>query len=278
MKLKLSCADFTFPLLLHDHVLDLVARLGVQGVDIGVLGGRSHLRPENIIKDIPGYARDLSTKVQDRGIKIADVFLIPGPFEYLAPNHPDAKERDKSREMFLRILEFTSRCNAQHMSALPGTPWKGESMGDSVKRSCDELAWRVERAHDLGITFSVEPHIGSVTPSPKEALRLVKMTPGLTFTLDYGHFTRVGMPDSEVEPLVKHASHFHVRGACKGRLQSTFKDNIIDYKRVLKAMKKSNYPGYLTLEYVWIDWEHCNETDNLSETILFRDFLRSVKV
>ena len=25
------------------------------------------------------------------------------------------------------------------------------------------------------------------------------------------------------------------------------------------------------IEYVWIDWEHCNEVDNLSETILFRD-------
>ena len=30
------------------------------------------------------------------------------------------------------------------------------------------------------------------------------------------------------------------------------------------------------IEYVWIDWEHCNECDNLSETILFRDFFRSL--
>jgi len=27
---------------------------------------------------------------------------------------------------------------------------------------------------------------------------------------------------------------------------------------------------------VWIDWEHCNECDNLSETILFRNFFRSL--
>lgn len=278
MKLKLSCADFTFPLLSHDHVLDLISRLGVQGVDIGVLGGRSHLRPENIVKDIAGYARDLFMKVHDRGLEVADIFLIPGAFEYLAPNHKDPKERRKSRELFLQILEFTARCNARHMSGLPGTPWKREPIATSVKRSADELSWRVERAHALGITFSVEPHIGSVTPTPKEALRLVKMTPRLTLTLDYGHFTSVGIPDSEIEPLVAHASHFHVRGACKGRLQAPFKNNVIDYKRVLKAMKKSNYPGYLALEYVWIDWEHCNETDNLSETILFRDFLQSAKL
>jgi sugar phosphate isomerase/epimerase len=99
--------------------------------------------------------------------------------------------------------------------------------------------------------------------------------PGLTLTLDYTHFTRLGMPDSAVEPLVKHASHFHVRGARKGRLQAPFKENAIDYARVLRAMRASNYKGYLGVEYVWIDWEHCNESDNLSETILFRDFLRS---
>ena len=27
MRLKLACADFTFPLLLHDQVLDLIAML-----------------------------------------------------------------------------------------------------------------------------------------------------------------------------------------------------------------------------------------------------------
>src|SRR4051794_26852684 len=36
MKLKLACADFTFPLLSHDHALDLIAILNFQGVDIGL--------------------------------------------------------------------------------------------------------------------------------------------------------------------------------------------------------------------------------------------------
>ena len=112
--------------------------------------------------------------------------------------------------------------------------------------------------------------------STKEAERLVTGVPGLTLTLDYTHFTRLGMPDSAVEPLVKYASHFHVRGAREGRLQAAFKANAIDYARVLRAMRDSGYKGYLGIEYVWIDWEHCNEVDNLSETILFRDFLRTL--
>jgi len=103
---------------------------------------------------------------------------------------------------------------------------------------------------------------------------MVRGVPGLTLTLDYTHFTRIGLPDDDIEPLVRYATHFHVRGARKDRLQAPFKDNVIDYGRVLEAMRASRYAGYLGIEYVWIDWEHCNESDNLSETILFRDFLR----
>ena len=116
--------------------------------------------------------------------------------------------------------------------------------------------------------------IGSIVPEPKLAEKLVTDVPGLTLTLDYTHFTRMGMPDSEIEPLVQYAGHFHVRGASQGRLQTSFQSNVIDYSRVIEAMKSSRYAGWIGIEYVWIDWEHCNECDNLSETILFRDFVR----
>ena len=43
MKPKLACADFTFPLLPHAKALDLIAMLGIKGVDIGLFEDRSHL-------------------------------------------------------------------------------------------------------------------------------------------------------------------------------------------------------------------------------------------
>ena len=46
--------------------------------------------------------------------------------------------------------------------------------------------------------------------------------------------------------------------------------------RMVHRLAKRDYTGWLGVEYVWIDWEQCNECDNLSETILFRDFLRSL--
>jgi sugar phosphate isomerase/epimerase len=162
------------------------------------------------------------------------------------------------------------------VSALPGVHSTGETKADWLGRCVDEMAWRVELARTHKIIFSIETHIGSIVPTPSEAARLVALTPGLTLILDYTHFTMRGMPDFRIEPLIPHASHFHARASCKGRLQASFKENTIDYARVLRKLKTAGYRGFVGIEYVWIDWSHRNEVDNLSETILLRDFLRSV--
>ncbi len=272
---QLACADFTFPLLTHEQSLDIVAMLGFEGVDIGLFEGRSHLVPS-----IEFYQKDRCRRLQEsvtqRGLKVADIFLQVDPnFKLFAINHPDRTRRDKARDWFLRALEYARGCDCHHVTALPGVVFDGDAPGDSLSRCYDELAWRVERAGDAAVTFGVEAHVGSIAPSPAAAVELVQAVPGLTLTLDYTHFTRDGLNDEQIEPLIAHASHFHIRGASPGRLQCSFKDNVIDYARVLEKLEQRNYQGYLGIEYVWIDWEHCNEVDNISETILFRDFVRS---
>jgi sugar phosphate isomerase/epimerase len=274
---KLACADFTFPLLPHDRVLDLVAALELDGVDIGLFEGRSHLWPSREFAALDKSADTLKKRLADRGLAPADVFLQLDPdFVPYAINHPAAARRNAAREIFQRTLEYASRLGSPHVTTLPGVYFEQEEpQTTSWQRSQDELAWRVEQANRHDITFSVEAHVGSLAPNPREAERMVGGVPGLTLTLDYTHFTRIGLPDAEVEPLIRHATHFHVRGARKDRLQTSFKDNTIDYAGVLRAMHASGYNGFLGIEYVWIDWEHCNESNNLSETILFRDFLRA---
>ena len=276
MKLKLACADFAFPLLPHDGVLDLIAMLEFEGVDIGLFEGRSHLWPSNVLASPVRSGKQLGRKLAARGLRCADVFLQMAPsFVPYAINHPAAARRRRARDWFLKTLEYAAACAARHVTTLPGVRFDDETRADSWKRCCDELAWRVEKAKQWSIVFAVEAHVGSIAPKPDEALRLVRGVPGLTLTLDYTHFTRGGFLDSAVEPLVAHASHFHARGARKGRLQTSFQQNSIDYARVLRAMEKAGYQGYVGVEYVWIDWEHCNEVDNLSETIQLRDFLRA---
>lgn len=276
MKFKLACADFTFPLLPHDQVLDLIRMLQFEGVDIGIFEDRSHLRPPEILQHPEKNGGELGKKLADRGLESADTFLIMGTdFETYAINHPENAPRERARDWFERLLDFASASRSRHVSMLPGVWFEEEAAERSWARCCEELAWRVEAAGKRDLVLGIEAHLGSIVPSPAEALRLLGDVPGLTLTLDYTHFTRVGVPDREIEPLIAHASHFHARGACEGRLQTLFQQNSIDYERVVKVMQETNYPGYIGVEYVWIEWERLNEVDNLSETIQMRDLLRS---
>src|SRR5262245_12178075 len=231
MKSRLACADFTFPLLSHDDALKLISMLEFQGVDIGLFEGRSHLWPSNEFVNAERSGASLKAKLDDLGLKAADVFLQMAPdFEPYAVNHPDVSRRAKARDWFCRTLEYASACGSKHVTTLPGCHFESELYDDSYRRTVGELAWRVERANDANIVFGVEAHVGSIVPGPKKAAQLVADVPGLTLTLDYTHFTRIGLPDADVEPLIPVASHFHMRGASDGRLQTSFANNVIDYR------------------------------------------------
>jgi sugar phosphate isomerase/epimerase len=277
MKLRLACADFAFPLLPHSQSLRLIAMLGFEGVDVGLFEGRSHLWPSREFEDPNRSARHLKREVDGLGLAVADVFLQMAPdFSPYAINHPEASRRRVARDWFLRTLDYATSCGCQHVTALPGVHFEEEGYDASLARATDELAWRVEQTRNRGVIFGIEAHVGSLVPDPEGAERLVQSVPGLTLTLDYTHFTRCGLPDSAVERLIPYASHFHVRGAREGRLQAPFAENVIDYARVVDRMEQTSYEGWLGVEYVWIDWEHCNECDNVSETVRFRDHLRSL--
>ena len=279
MELKLSCADFTFPLLPHDDALALIAMMGFSGVDIGLFEDRSHIYPSRVVDNLAASARDLSARVNDKGLEIADLyFQASGPgLTALAINHPDAEERRQARDLFQRVVEFTLRCNAAHITLEPGLLWEGESYETSLGRACEELAWRVELADGAGCVCAVEPNVESVARTPEQTLAQLEMTPGLTLTLDYTHFAYRGISDDESEKLIPFTSHFHARGGHKGRLQSKFEENVVDYPRVVRALRAAGYTGYICVEYVWTEWEGCNEVDNLSETIQMRDCLMGVE-
>ena len=274
MKPKLSCADFSFPLLTHEAAVRVISLLGLRGVDIGLFAGRSHLRPEKELRRPEMNGAALRQRLEREGLIASDIFLqVHENFADFAVNHPEAKRREFARQQFLKTLDYAAAAGSDHLSILPGVIFPAEPRKTSLTRAADELAWRVERAESIKLTVGIEPHIGSIVDTPARAMDLAARVPGLGFTLDYAHFTRVGVADAHIEPLCAHATHFHARCACKGRLQSSFKDNKIDFVRVLKALNHHHFRGWMALEYVWIDWEHCNEVDVLSETVLLRQHL-----
>jgi sugar phosphate isomerase/epimerase len=279
MKLKLACADFSFPLLPHAAALKVIALAGCRGADIGLFAGRSHLRPETQLRNPARSGAALCRRLAREGLVAADIFLqLHENFADRALNHPDAARRKFARQQFLRTLDYAAAAGSRHITLLPGVIFKTESRAESLARAAGELLWRVEQAAAMKLTVAVEPHLGSIADTPERALELAALAPGLGFTLDYAHFTRAGIADSRVEPLAARATHFHARCARKGRLQCGLKENAIDFSRALRVLNRHGFDGWMALEYVWIDWEHCNEVDVISESVRLKRHLESAAV
>jgi len=268
---RFSCADFTFPLLPHEKVLKLLRLLAFEAVDLGIFENRSHHYPSRIHRDPVRMAEGMKEALESNQLTVSDVFVQTGPEPPVAAaNDPDPAVRETNRALFDSMIRYTKLLGGSHITGLPGVVHQGSAGKEDWKLAVEEAKWRVERAGESGITYSIEPHVGSLLPDPGTTLEFLEVVPGLTLTLDYGHFIYQGMDNQSVHPLVAHASHFHARGGASGMLQSTMKDNTIDYRAIMEELEKSHYDGYLCMEYVWVDWEGCNRTDNISETILLR--------
>lgn len=278
MELKLALSDYSFPLLEWEQSLSLAREIGMEGIDIGLFHAGSHLQSDKILANSEASAARVAAILRAHGLQPADVFGIPGPgFDQQAVNDPDAASRQKSAEYFHRILEFTVRCGASHLTLLPGVHFPQEQKEDSLKRAAAELEWRAQAAEQVGVRLAIEAHLGSIVPTPQEALRLLDLAPTLTLTLDPSHFIRQGIPDDVVLPLVGRTTHMHARAAHEGRLQAPLRDNTIDFKKYLRKLSRHKYTGWIAVEYTWQEWERCNEVDIVSETVLLRNLLRTVQ-
>jgi len=276
-KIKYSCADFTFPLLPHDKVLQLIKLLGIDAVDLGIFEDRSHNYPSTITKDPIHHGHKLTKQLQSLEMEAADVFLQTGAEPSInAANNPDRKVRTGNRELFKKMIEFAQALGCRHITGLPGVFHKGVDSGDDWNRALEEAQWRVETARSAQIIYSVEAHVGSILPNTEKTINFLVSCPDLTLTLDYGHFIYQGQTNESIHPLIPYASHFHARGGAKGKLQTIVKENEIDFSAILSEFKKLEYAGYICMEYVYQDWEGCNRTDNVSETLLLQEQLKKL--
>jgi sugar phosphate isomerase/epimerase len=239
-------------------------------------GNSSNLRPEEVAKDLPGWTARLDERVRGAGLDVADIFYVPwSDAETMVTNHPDAEQQARADEAFGVMLELAAGLRVPGITLTAGMDWSGETHDDSLRRAAAVLGRRTAAARERGVRCSFEPTIGSVCGDPADVLRLLELAPGVELTLDYTHFVAQGYEESAIEPLVPYARHFHARGAANGRLQMPLTRNTIDYERALDALAANDYAGFVTVEYIWTDWERLNEVDVVSETVILRDRLRA---
>jgi sugar phosphate isomerase/epimerase len=273
---RFSCADFTFPVLERTAALKLVKLLGFDHVDIGLFARSTHFSPIDLQAAPQSYTAQVLQDLDDAELRASDVFVQIGvdPSERAA-NDPSPDIRTKNREVFSRALEFCVALRCNHLTGLPGVFHSTSPRERDLAIAAEETAWRIKECACEGVEYAIEPHVGSICGEVESAREFLRRVHGLTLTLDYGHFVMAGESSALVHDLLPFASHIHVRGGAPNRLQTSVDENTIDFSGMLSGLKQFGFDGFLTLEYVWVDWNGCNRSDNVSETILLRRVLES---
>jgi sugar phosphate isomerase/epimerase len=271
---RLACADSAFPRLSHNAVLAVIRDLAITAVDICVFAGYEHNPPETVARDPIAAADRIRRRLERLELAVSDVFAILGPtFETLAVNHPDASVRERSFESFEQIASFAAQLGSPGITILPGVAHPGVPLADSMRLAAVELERRAERADQLGLGLSIEPHYGSLADTPALALELLDHAPTLALTLDYSHFVFQGISQADVDVLIPRARHVHLRQAAPGVMQARAWEGAIDFPRLVASLQSAGYEGALALEYQYEEWLNCCRVDCISETAELRDLI-----
>jgi sugar phosphate isomerase/epimerase len=275
--LKFSCADFTFPVLERTPALRLVNLLGFDHVDVGLFARSSHFSPSELQASPRKYTSQVLGDLNAAVLKASDIFIQIGvdPFE-CAANDPSSAVRSNNRDTFAHALEFCVALGCRHLTGLPGVFHSGIPQARDLQLAEEEASWRVRECASAGIAYAIEPHVGSICGDVKSTRAFLRRVEGLTLTLDYGHFVMAGESSETIHTLLPFASHLHVRGGALDRLQTSLEENTIDFTGMMNVLRRLDYGGFLSLEYVWVDWKGCNRTDNVSETVLLRRALETI--
>ena len=276
---EFSCADYTFPLLSRGQVLRLLRLLEFEWVDIGLFARNPRFLPSQLMDAPKEFTRGVLNDLGSAGLRVADVFLQIGldPADSSA-NDPDPAVRASNREAFARALEFCHAIGCGHMTGLPGVHHeRGDGRGAlDFTAAAEEAAWRLDQCRQAGVVYAIEPHVGSICADTASAHKFLSLVSDLTLTLDYSHFICLGEDSAAVHTLLPDASHVHARCGAHGRLQTSLAENAVDFEGMMAGLSGLQYPGKIALEYVWVEWQGCNRSDNLSETILLRQRLSEI--
>lgn len=139
--MRLSCSQWSFPLIDGELALDVIARLGFEQVDVMISpeGSGAHHEHDAVSADLPGSALRLREQLDARGLELADVFWAPAEdYASRAVNNPDPALRAAAGERFEAMLELVSLLGGSGLTTIPGIDFEGEPHADSLARAGED--------------------------------------------------------------------------------------------------------------------------------------------
>ncbi len=267
--LPIACHAWAYNNLSLEEAVGTIARLGFRYVD---LGSGPHLDVSRAAAYPEAEAANICQLLDQFDLTLTDLYLML-PFT----NAPTPAQREGQITLFERLIPFAVALGTPGITVTPGIV-HADGIDHSLARAIPSLLRMLQAAEDTDLRISFEPHMDSVGQQPEQALLLLDAVPGLSVTLDYAHFVCQGIVRREVEPLLEHVAHVHMRQAKRGILQTAHDDGTMNIPELLNDLYQAGYRGALTVEYMTTFGWHNMKTISISnETVRTRDALRSAR-
>lgn len=266
--MQLSITSWSFPACSLDEAIGIAQALGIDALDLGYFYA-SALDRDAILADPAKVANE----VRSLPIAVPSFYHMFGN-SIADRNLADPANRPSNSRDFAAIAQFCRHAGIPTIFVLPGIVNSGQTRDAAMQASSAALGELVDIADGEGVMLTIEPHVHSLLQSPAQTCELLDRTPGLKLTLDHAHFVCMGCSQEDIDGLIPHAAHIHLRQARPGALQAKYLEGTIDFPALIGALARQNYRGGLAIEYVHQGYMNTLFDDVLTETITMRDVVR----
>lgn len=263
--MRLSVTSWSFPVLSLAEVGGIAKVLGIEAVDVSFFYA-SAIDRARVLEDGERYGAELRGNLP---VRIANFYYLFG--NGLAERNLSLGPDDQNLADLEKVFAFTRAAGGDSVFILPGLINPGQSRKEAISNSAESLKPLVEASQRIGIGLSIEPHVHGVLESVDAVHELVAAVPGLQITLDLAHFTALGYRQEEIETLVPHAGHVHLRQARQGALQAKMEQGTINFASLFAALREAGYADWLSIEVVHQAYMDTLYDDVLTETVKMRD-------
>lgn len=263
--MNLSLTSWSLPQCSLEEACAISNAIGIGSLDIGYFY-RSAIDKDALLSSPSTWAE----KIRALPVNVPCLYHLFGD-SLENRNLALASSLQQNKQDFVSVLECCQLAGIDTAFILPGVVNPGQTRKDAIKQSAESLNELVEMSSGTGVQVAIEPHVHSCIESPEQTMALLDEVQGLKLVLDHAHYVCLGYRQEEIDPLLEHAAHIHLRQTKVGYLQTRLEQGTINYLDIFSQLKELNYQGYLALEYVHQDYMGTLYEDVLSETIKLRD-------
>ncbi len=164
------------------------------------------------------------------------------------------EDREKARDILRRQLELAQGLGAEAILVVPGGIGPERTIRRAWENSLESLAPLRQEIAGSDVRVGLENVWNNFFASPRDMVSFIDQLdcPAIQAYFDVGNVVIFSYPESWIDLLDNRIVKVHVKDFCRSGWNAGYFCNLlegsVDWKKVMAALRKAGYDGYLTAE------------------------------